>query len=240
MLTGKKWFYAFMRRNPQLPVRQPETTSLARAKGFSRDNVLHVFDLLESNIAKFLFTPEKIFNVDKSGFSTMQKRPHKIVAQKGKHQVGTVASGERGVNTTTVCAVSAAGVYIQPLIIFKQRNGITHLRLVPFYATGIWPVDRHIFQEFHFAPAAALLPADTDQPSSSDTLNPETSLGTESDSEDRKDSSKNEDYESPSNRMKHLKKTLEQISPLPKLAADRRPTVSRRSRGRAEKGNCVN
>jgi hypothetical protein len=41
--AGKKEFYAFMRRNPQLSVRQPEATSLATAKGFNRDNVLHFF-----------------------------------------------------------------------------------------------------------------------------------------------------------------------------------------------------
>jgi hypothetical protein len=75
----------------------------------------------------------------------------------------------------------------------KQRNGITDLGLVPFYATKIWPIDRHAFQEYHFSPAAALLPADTAQPSSSESQNPETSLGTESDSEDSDDSSKDED-----------------------------------------------
>jgi hypothetical protein len=85
-----------MRRNPQLSVRQPEATSLSRAKGFSRDNVLQVFDLSESNIAKFGFTPDKIFNVDESGFSTMQKSPHKIVAQKGKHQVGLLQVANEG------------------------------------------------------------------------------------------------------------------------------------------------
>jgi hypothetical protein len=78
-----------MRRNPQLSVRQAEATSLARARGFNRD-------LLESNIAKFVFTPDKIFNVDESGFSTVQKRPHKIVAQKGQHQVGLLQVANEG------------------------------------------------------------------------------------------------------------------------------------------------
>jgi hypothetical protein len=122
-----------MRRNPQLSVRQPDATSLARANGFNRDNVLHVFDLWESNITKLGFTPDNIFNLDESRFSTVQKRPHKIVAQKGKHQVGTVASGEHH----KVCAVSAAGVYIQSMIIFKARKWNNALRLVPFYAENI-------------------------------------------------------------------------------------------------------
>jgi hypothetical protein len=52
----------------------------------------------------------------------VQKRPHKIVAEKRKHQVGVVESGEQGVNTTMVCAVSAAGVYILPVIIFKAEK----------------------------------------------------------------------------------------------------------------------
>jgi hypothetical protein len=69
-----------MRRNPQLFVRQPDATSLATAKIFNTDNVLHYFDLSESKIAKFRFTPDKIFNVDECGFGTVQKRPHKIVA----------------------------------------------------------------------------------------------------------------------------------------------------------------
>jgi hypothetical protein len=62
------------------------------------------------------------------------------------------------------------------------------------------------FSRALLAPAAALLLADTAQPSSSETQNPETSFGTESDSEDNEDNSKDEDYESSSERMKHFKK----------------------------------
>jgi hypothetical protein len=72
------------------------------AKGFNRDIVLHFFDMSESSIAKFRLTSDKICNVDERGFSNVQKRPYKIVAQKGKHQVGIFASLERGVNTTVV------------------------------------------------------------------------------------------------------------------------------------------
>jgi hypothetical protein len=106
-----------MRRNPQLSVRQPEATSLARAKGFNRDNILHYFDLSESNIAKFGRTFDKIFNVDERGFSAVQRRLHKIVEKEGKYEVGVVASSEQ-----EVCVVSAAGVYIPPMTTFKAKK----------------------------------------------------------------------------------------------------------------------
>jgi hypothetical protein len=47
-------------------------------------------------------------------------------------------------------------------------------------------------------------------------------------------SSKDEDYEPPDKGIEHFKRTLQQISPLPKLSADPPPTVSRESHGRAQ------
>jgi hypothetical protein len=52
--------------------------------------------------------------------------------------------------------------------------------------------------------AAVLLPAHAAKPSCSETQNPETSLGTYSDSED---SNGNEDYKPSGKRMKYFKKT---------------------------------
>lgn len=101
------------------------------------------------------------------------------------------------------------------------------MRLVPFHATEIWAVDRHVFRELHFVPAAALLPTDIAQPSSSESQNTETSLGTESVSENSDDNSRDEDYKPSGRRMKHFKKTLQHISSLPKLSADPQPTGSR-------------
>lgn len=79
------------------------------------------------------FTALTIFNVDESGFSSVQKKNQKIIAKKGKHQVGGISSGERGVNTTIVCCASAAGQCTPPMIIFKRK------RMAPELAIGAPP-----------------------------------------------------------------------------------------------------
>lgn len=72
--------------------------------------------------------PRYIFNVDETGLSTDQRKPRKILAKKGKHQVGAVTSGERGTTTTAVCCASAAGYFVPPLIIFKRKRAKDELQ----------------------------------------------------------------------------------------------------------------
>ncbi|KAJ8968087.1 hypothetical protein NQ314_002472 [Rhamnusium bicolor] len=60
--------------------------------------------------------------MDESGFTTVQKKSQKVLGLKGKHQVGAASSGERGVNTTVVCCVSASGSYVPPMFIFKRKR----------------------------------------------------------------------------------------------------------------------
>jgi hypothetical protein len=42
---------------------------------------------------------------------------------KGRSKICSVSSGERGVNTTAVCCVSAAGFYVSPMLIHKWARG---------------------------------------------------------------------------------------------------------------------
>src|SRR6218665_636859 len=84
-LAGYDWVRGFMRRHPNLSVRTPEATSAARARGFNRVNVGDFFGLLEKVQEKWHFSPTRVFNVDETGITTVQGRPSKIVALRGRN-----------------------------------------------------------------------------------------------------------------------------------------------------------
>ena len=120
MMAGDHWYYTFLKkRHPELSLRQPEATSIARACGFNRKAISDFFDLLEDVIDKSKLTGARIFNMDESGLTSVQK-PGKVLSVKGKKQVGGLTSGERGSTTTIVCCVSGAGQYVPPMMIFRR------------------------------------------------------------------------------------------------------------------------
>lgn len=121
-LAGKSWVYSFFKRHPELSLRTPERTSTARAQGFNKITVGNYFNLLNSLFEKYKFSPDKIFNVDETGITTCPKKMSKIVGQCGKKQIGGITSGERGVLTTIIMCMNAAGNYMPPhFIIPRQR-----------------------------------------------------------------------------------------------------------------------
>ena len=79
------------------------------------------FDKLTEVIDEHGVTPDRIYNVDETGHSTVQK-PSKLVSVKGKRQVGATTSAERGQNTTGVFCASATGHFIPPMLIFKRKR----------------------------------------------------------------------------------------------------------------------
>ena len=94
--AGNDWFQGFMRRNPNVTLRTPESVSVSRAIGFRRAEVNLFFQNLGKILEENALDASRIFNVDETGMSTVQKQKQKILATKGKKQVGRIVSAEKG------------------------------------------------------------------------------------------------------------------------------------------------
>lgn len=132
-LAGRDWVSSFLKRNPEISLRQPENTSAARASAFNRNNVKEFFKLLGDLMDKFHFPPSCIYNCDETGMTTVPNKPSKILSLKGKKQVGTLATSERGTLVTAEICFNATGHYVPPFLIFPRmrRNPIFEIGLPP-------------------------------------------------------------------------------------------------------------
>lgn len=121
-MAGVDWLNGFLKRHPELSIRKPEATSAARAMGFNRVAVGNFYKLLGETYDVLLLTPDKIYNCDETGISVVSKTKSKIIASKGKKQVGSLSSAERGQTVTVEICFNAAGTFMPPLIIFPRQR----------------------------------------------------------------------------------------------------------------------
>jgi hypothetical protein len=92
--AGEEWFRQFKKRHPNLSIRKPEATSLARSTAFNKVNVSKFFSNLEDIHKRFGPIPAKrIWNLDESGYTTVGTLPN-VVAPKGLKQVGSIVTAE--------------------------------------------------------------------------------------------------------------------------------------------------
>ena len=109
----------FLKRHPEISLRSLEATSLARASGFNKPQIAKFFELIHEIYEKNNLTAARIYNIDESGINVVQKLS-KVLAKKGKHQVGSITSQERGQNVTVICCMSAGGNFVPPGFIFPR------------------------------------------------------------------------------------------------------------------------
>jgi len=119
--AGRDWLAGFMKRHPMISIRNPEPTSMGRAVSFNKASVDRFFAMYKNELDKGHYTAKQIWNVDETGITAVHK-PGKILAKRGTKQVGKITSGEKGVTTTVICAVSACGNYLPPMLIFKRKR----------------------------------------------------------------------------------------------------------------------
>ena len=126
--AGKDWLTNFLKRNNNISIKTPKSTSMARASAFNSHNLTTFFNNLLQVQNRLNFEAQNIWNVDETGCTTVQ-HPNKVLAEKGTRQVGTITSAGRGVLVTVCCAVSATGNTVPPFFLFPRAKLQQHLAL---------------------------------------------------------------------------------------------------------------
>ncbi|XP_023312376.1 uncharacterized protein LOC111692555 [Anoplophora glabripennis] len=71
---------------------------------------------------KYKLGPDRIYSCDETGISSVSKTKSKIISRRGRKQVGSLSSAERGQTVTVEICVSAAGSYMPPMLIFPRKR----------------------------------------------------------------------------------------------------------------------
>lgn len=120
--AGKQWLRDFRKKfHDKLSLRKPQATSLSRATAFNKVTVAAVFNNYKSILERHSFQPNDIWNCDETGITTVHVPP-KVLAAKGKKQIGGMTSDKNGTLVTMIAAVSASGNSVPPLFVFPRVN----------------------------------------------------------------------------------------------------------------------
>ena len=126
--AGPWWLKGFMKRWPLLKKKNAKNLSLYCAACANAFQVAKFFNLYKSLVNKFqlAYKPFNIWNIDKTGIPDIPKE-QRVIGVTGESCSQTV-SGEKPSNTTLLAFVSAGGLSVPPMIIFKGSKVETEVR----------------------------------------------------------------------------------------------------------------
>lgn len=73
--AGEQWLVDFLKRNPELSLRTQKPNNIARVRGFNKPIVKIFFDKYSSVSEKYKLTPDRLYNIDETGISSVQTSP---------------------------------------------------------------------------------------------------------------------------------------------------------------------
>ena len=122
MTAGRCWLRGFYKRHPEVRSKVSVNLSIARAISANPTQISHFFDQYKEWVDNWglEYLPNNIWNVDECGVGDVPQ-PSTVVGVTGECSFQTV-SGEKPTNTTVVSYISAGGMTMPPLVIFKAAR----------------------------------------------------------------------------------------------------------------------
>ena len=117
---GKSWLDRFRTRHPEIKGAWTRKIESARHKALSREVVTMWFEAVTQLRLEHQYTPDRIYNMDESGFAVGDSQSSRALVNIREESSWKVINGRQEWITAIEC-VSAAGVAIPPLIIFKAK-----------------------------------------------------------------------------------------------------------------------
>ena len=120
--AGRYWLKGFYQRFPEVRKKMAVNLLIARAIRANPGQITKFFEEYKKWLDTWglNYTPNRIWNVDECGIGNVPQ-PTPVVGITGEHTFQTV-SGEKPQNSTIVSCVSAGGLAMPPLIIFKANK----------------------------------------------------------------------------------------------------------------------
>ena len=146
--AGRNWLKYFYKRQPDLKKKVASNLSIGRTMAANPGCIDKFFEDYSGWLKewKLEYSPNHIWNVDECGIGDVPQM-QKVIGVKGEQLFQTV-SGEKSTNTTMLTFVSAGGLSLNPMLIFKasKREAASSGYMLQPSATGY--INAKLFYEY--------------------------------------------------------------------------------------------